>query len=153
VLTAFFDVRQISVDVAGKHCELAARELKRVCTRSFEELAVVRDNQAAGAKLAQESFEEHLRAQIEEVGRFVQDQQIGIVQQQRRKLGAGLPAAGQLAHGMVDHLIRKLELPGHFATAPVGLAAVAHQKLADGFTCRKRVVLLQVPEAQVAATS
>ena len=117
----------------------------------LEELAVVRDDQAAGVEMLQEMLEQHLRAQVEEVRRLVEDQQVRIVQQQRGQLGPRLPAAGELADRPVEHGVGKLKLPGHLAAAPVGLAAVAHEKLADRFAGQERIVLPQVAEPQLAA--
>ena len=124
-------IGQVRVDVAGEHRELAARQLERVRAGALEERAIVRDDQAAAVEAAQEMLEQHLRAQVEEVRRLVEDQQVRVVQQQGGQLDARLPAAGELAHGPVEHGVGKLKLPGDLAALPVGLAAVAHQEVED----------------------
>ena len=43
----------------------------------------------------------------------------------------------------------QLELPGHFAAFPVGLAAVAHQKFERGLVGQKGIVLAQIAEPQL----
>ena len=101
--------------------------------------------------MLQEMLQQHLRAQVEKVGRLVEDQQVRIVQQQGGQLGARLPAAGELADRAVEHRVGKLKLPGDLAAAPIGLAAVAHQELADRLAGEERIVLPQVAEPQLAA--
>ena len=83
---------------------------------SLQKLAVVRDDQAAGPKLAEKPFQQHLRAQIEKVGRLVENQQVRIVQQQRGQLGARLPAAGELADRPIEH--RRRGIGTRQATSP-----------------------------------
>ena len=151
VRAPLFDIRQIGLDVAGIHRELAAGELERVRAGLLEKLAVVRNDQEAAVEIAQKPLEQHLRAQVEEVRRLVENQQIRIVQQQRGELGARLPTAGEFADRAIEHGVGELELPGDFAAAPVGLAAVAHQEFANGFAGLERIVLPQVADAQLAA--
>ena len=102
------------------------------------------------AKLAQKLFQQHLRAQVEKVRRLVEHQQVRIVQQQGGQLGARLPAAGKLADRPVEHRVGKLKLPGDLAASPIGLAAVAHQELANGLAGLERIVLPQVAQPQLA---
>ncbi len=111
----------------------------------------MRDDEAAGVEVLQEMFEQHLRAQVEEVGRLVEDQHVRIVQQQGGELGPRLPAAGELADRAVEHGIGELKFPGHLAAAPIGLAAVADQELADRLAGEERIVLPQVAEPELAA--
>ena len=108
-------------------------------------------DQDAAVELAEELLEQHLRAQVEEVRRLVEDQQVGIVQQQGRELHARLPAAGERAHGLVQHDVGQLELPGDFAAPPVGLAAVADEEVENRFAFVKRIVLTEVAEAELLA--
>jgi hypothetical protein len=60
-----------------------------------QERAVMGDDQARLAEVAEKMLEQNLRAKIKKVGRLVQQQQVRLVQQQSRKLHASLPAAGQ----------------------------------------------------------
>ena len=48
--------------------------------------------------ISEKMLEQNLRSQIEKVGRLVENQQIRIMEQQRRQLGPCLPAAGQFAN-------------------------------------------------------
>ena len=94
-------------------------------------------------------LEQNLRAQVEEVRRLVEQQQVRLVQQQGRQLDARLPAAGELGDRAFEIGPLQLELPGHFAALPVGLAAVAHQELEGRLAGQKRIVLPQVAEPQL----
>ena len=107
--------------------------------------------EAAAVEVLQKLLEQHLRPQVEEVGRLVEDQHVRVVQQQGGQLGPRLPAAGELADRPVEHGIGKLKLPGHLAAPPVGLAAVADQELADRLAGEERIVLPHVAEPQLAA--
>ena len=64
------------------------------------------------------------------------------------ELDAGLPAAGELADGALELRGLELELAGDFAALPVGLGAIAHQKLKRRLAGEKRVVLPQVAQPQ-----
>ena len=113
-----------------------------------EEGAIVRDDQARGSVVAEEVFEENLRPQVEEVRWFVEHQEVGLVQQERREFEARLPAAGELRHRAVEVRALEFELPGDFAALPVRLLAVAHQEFERGLAGNKGVVLAKVPEPQ-----
>ena len=114
-----------------------------------EEGPVVRDDQAGFLVVPQKVFEQNLRAQVEKVRRLVEQQEIGLVQQQGRQLHAGLPAAGELGDRSFEQLAFELEHSGDFAALPVGLLAVAHQKVEHRFAGKKRVVLPQIAEPQL----
>ena len=57
---------QKGVDLAGKHRQLAARQIERVAAGGAQKGPIVRDDQARLAKFAQEMLEQNLRAQVEE---------------------------------------------------------------------------------------
>ena len=120
------------VDLAGKHRQLAARQIERVVAGGAEKRPIVRDDQARRPMVLQEMLQQDLRAQIEEVRRLVEQQQVRLVQQQGRQLDARLPAAGELGDRAFEVGPLQLELPGDFAALPVGLAAVAHQEFERG---------------------
>ena len=61
-----------------------------------EEGPVVRDDQAGLAVVAQEVLEQDLGAQVEEVRRLVEQEQVRLVEEQGGELDAGLPAAREL---------------------------------------------------------
>ncbi len=94
-------------------------------------------------------LQQNLRAQVEEVRRLVEQQQIRLVQQQGRQLHARLPAAGELGDRPVEIVPLQLELAGHFAALPVGLAAVAHQEFERRFAGQKGIVLAQIAQPQL----
>src|SRR5688572_16482499 len=94
-------------------------------------------------------LKENLRSQVEKIRRFVEQQQVRLVEQQGGQFEPRLPAAGELGHRPLQVVSLELELPGDFATFPVGLAAVAEQKSNGCFLGQKRIVLAQVSEAQI----
>ena len=69
--------------------------------------------------------------------------------QERRELHAGLPTAGELRHRSIEIRTFQLELAGHFAALPVGLAAIAHQKLKRRLAGEKRIVLPKIADLQL----
>ena len=81
MLAAFGEILQIGIHIAGKHRELSPRKFERVRAGSFQERPIVRHHQTTGRKVAQKLLEQHLGAQVEEVRRLVEDQQVRIVQQ------------------------------------------------------------------------
>ena len=97
-------------------------------------------------------LEQDLRSQIEEVRRFVEQQQIWLVQEERRELHAGLPAAREFLDGSGQMGSLEFELAGDLAALPVGLAAVAHQELERRLAGQKRIVLAKVAEPQPGMT-
>ena len=114
------------------------RESSSVCVQVFlRNSRSCETTRQPAPKVLQEVFEQHLRPQVEKVGRFVEDQQVRIVQQQGGQLGPRLPTAGQLADRPVEHGVGELKFPGHLAAPPLGLAAVAHEKLADRLAGRR----------------
>ena len=56
----------------------------------------MRNDQTCFGKTAEEVFQQNLRSEVEEVGGFVEQQQVGFVQQQRSQFDACLPAAREL---------------------------------------------------------
>jgi len=111
----------------------------------------VRHDETAAAKIPQKLFEQHLRTQVQKVGRFVEDQQIGIVQQQCCQFYACLPPARKRTDRLVEHRVGQLKLPSDLAAPPFGLTAVAPQKTEDRFAFFKRIVLSQIAQPQLAA--
>jgi hypothetical protein len=75
---------------------------------------------------SKEVFQENLGPQVEEIRRLVEQEEVRLVQQQRRQLHACLPAPGELRDGSVQVGPLQFELPGDFPAFPVRLTAVAH---------------------------
>src|SRR5690606_1222211 len=92
--------------------------------------------------------EQNLGAEVEEVRRFVEQQQIRFVEQQRSEFDSRLPAAGELRYGAFEIRPFQLELTGDLATFPVGLAAVADQKFERRLFGQERIMLPQVADPQ-----
>ena len=93
-------------------------------------------------------LEQDLRAQVEKVRRLVEQEQRGLVEEQGGELDAGLPASRELLHGAGEMLRFQLELAGHLAALPVGLAAVAHQEVERRFTGQEGIVLAEIAELE-----
>ena len=79
-------------DLAGVHCQFAGGQVEGVLASFGQERSVVRDHQTGLLEILQEVFEQNLSSQIQEVGRFVQQQQVRLVQQQRCQLHTRLPS-------------------------------------------------------------
>ena len=139
---------QKGIDLAGKGRQFAPGEIERVVAGGAEKRPIVGDDQTRRPVTLQEVFQENLGAQVEEVRRLVEQQEIRLVQQQRRQLHARLPASGELGDGAVQVGPFQLKLPGDFSAFPVGLTAVAHQKLESGLPGKKRIVLPQIAQSQ-----
>jgi hypothetical protein len=84
-------VFQIDVDITGKHRQLPAAQLERMGAAALQEGPVVGNDQTATAKILEKVLQQHLGPQIEKVGRFIQNQHIRIMQQQRGQFHPGLP--------------------------------------------------------------
>ena len=93
-------------------------------------------------------LQQDLCAQVQEVGRFVQHQEIGIVQQQRGQLHACLPTTRKGFHGPIQVGTFDLKLSGNFSATPIGLLTVADQKIHGRFALLKRIVLPEVADSQ-----
>src|SRR5207248_2349440 len=98
---------------------------------------------------SEEMFEQDLGAQIKEVGRFVEKQQIWLVEQQGRQLQPRLPAAREFGNRAIQVGPLQFELPGYFAAFPLGLAAIPPQVVERGFLGKEWVMLAKIPEAKV----
>ena len=96
VLAALLLVFEEVVDLAGKHGQLAARQVERVAASGPQKGPVVRDDQAGLLVVAEKVLQQNLGPQIEKVGGLVEQQQIRLVQQKRGQLDARLPAAREL---------------------------------------------------------
>ena len=122
----------------GKARQLAPGQIERVVTGGAEKRPVVGDDQTRRPMTLQEVFQEDLGAQVEEVRRLVEQQEVRLVQQQCRQLHARLPAPGELRDGPVQVGPLQLELSGDFPAFPVRLTAVAHQKFERGLPGQER---------------
>lgn len=89
----------------------------------------MRDDQAGFLERAQEMFQKDLGSKIEEVCRFVQEQQVRFVQKEGREFNACLPTSREVLHRGFEHLAFDFEFPRDFSAFPVRLVAVTHEEL------------------------
>ena len=149
VFALFAFVFQIRVDLAGIHGQFATCQIERVLAGRSQECPIMRHNQTSLIIVLQKMLEEDLCAQVEEVRRFVQQQEIRFMQQQCRQLNASLPATRQLGNRTVEVRPFDFELASNFATFPVRLAAVPFQELLSTLTRQERIVLAEVTQVQI----
>ena len=126
MFAAFFLKFEKGVDLAGVHRQFAARDIERVRTRRFQKRPVVRHDQTRFAKPAEEMFEQDLSSHIEEIRRLVQQQQVRLVQQQRRQLNTCLPTSRQLGDRPFEIRSLQFKLSRNLTALPVRLRAVSH---------------------------
>ena len=148
VFALFLLELEIGVDLPREDGQFPVGEVEGLVASGGKEGPVVGNDQAGFLVAAEEVLEEDLRPQVEEVGRFVEEEEGRLVEEQRGELDAGLPSAGELADRALELRGLELELAGDFAALPVGLGAIAHQKLKRRLAGEKRVVLAEIPEAQ-----
>ena len=93
----------------------------------LHERAVVADEDDRALVGAQEALEPRDRLEVEVVGRLVEQQHVGLAQQQLREREAHLPAAGELVGEPLE--VRLLEAEAEEHRARVGLDRVAAERL------------------------
>ena len=93
--------------VAGIERGRALREMQRVGRDGIEEIAVVRDHQHRARIADQPGLQPQHGIEIEVVGRFVEQQDVGAAEQRAGKVQPHAPAAGELGHRA--RLVRRLE--------------------------------------------
>ena len=148
VFALFLLELEIGVDLPGEDGQFPVGEVEGLVAGGGEEGPVVGNDQAGFLVAPEEVLEEDLRPQVEEVGRFVEEEERRLVEEQRGELDARLPAAGELRHRALELGGLELELPGDFAALPVGLGAVADQKLERRLAGEKRIMLPQIAQPE-----
>ncbi len=98
---ALLALAQIGAVVAAVDFHPAAAHLPDRIDHAVQEIAVVADNQHGARPFAQRFFQPFDGLHIQVVGRLIQDQQIGLFQQQTRQQGARLLPAAQMAYGHI----------------------------------------------------
>ena len=93
VLAAFVAIFQKGIDFSGKHRQLAASKFQRLRAGRIQEGAIVADDQRGLVEIPQKMLQQNLGPHIKKVRRFVQHQQIRVMQQQRGQLDSRLPSA------------------------------------------------------------
>jgi hypothetical protein len=84
--------------VAGVEREFCRLDVRDVGDAAVEEVAVVRHHQQRAAVIRQPLFEPDHGVEVEVVGRFVEQQQVGAGDQRLGEVQAHAPAAGEFAH-------------------------------------------------------
>ena len=83
------------VEAAGGERDLAAVEERDRLHRAVQQAAVVRDQQCGAGEAGEPAFQPERCLQVEVVGRFVEQQQVGVGEQRGRQGHAHAPAAGE----------------------------------------------------------
>jgi len=124
---ALLDVAAVVAGVLG---ELAVPDLDDAADHLVEEVAVV-GNQYHRMRVALQIILQPVAGrQVEVVGRFVEQQQVGALQQQLGQGDAHLPAAGEGLAGLLPVGLRKAETAQHFADLRLhGVAAALGEEL------------------------
>ncbi len=87
------------VVASGIKIELAFAQMQDGIDRIVQKLAVMADDQGGVRVSFQPCFEPKRPLQVEVVGRFVQEQQVGLREQGGRERHTHAPAAGEFRHG------------------------------------------------------
>src|SRR3546814_6609333 len=74
-----------------------------------EQVAFVADDDKLARIASQEAFQPHRRLQVEVVGRLVEQQQVGVREEQRRKRDAHLPPAREAVERLCLHRLVEAE--------------------------------------------
>ena len=91
-------MHEIVVDRPGVNRELAVGEIERLVAGGPEERPIVGDHETGLAVASEKMLEEDLGPQVEKVGGLVEQQKVGLVEQQSRELDPGLPATREFLH-------------------------------------------------------
>ena len=79
VLASFLLLLHVGFDIGGKQREFASRKFERVSAGGFQETPVVRDDQTTATKVFEEMLEQKLGANIEKVGRLIEQNDVGVL--------------------------------------------------------------------------
>ena len=105
----------VEVVVAGVAGDFAAVDLGNLSDDAVHEVAIVRGHEQRAASRLKERLEPEDRLDIEVVGRFVHQQNVGFAEQHARHGHAHLPAARERADVAIDPLIVEAEAVEDFA--------------------------------------
>ena len=142
---------EVLLDRAGIEGEPAQLGLEGVVAGFLQEFAVVRDDHEAAVEVLQELLKEDEGFEVEVVGRFIQNEEVGVIEQHGGEFHPGLVAAGEGHDGGLHLLALELEPRGHLAAAPRLLVGVAHEELQHGLGGGEDRMLLEIAQPQVGA--
>src|SRR5207248_8319022 len=100
---------EVALVVAGITAQALGLEGEDAVDLAVEEFAVVRNEEQRLARPAQEGVEPLQGGNVEVVGGLVEKEQFRILQEEPRKRGPHLPAAGERGRGAVERGLRKAE--------------------------------------------
>ena len=130
LVTPFGLLRDVFVVVAGVEMDVFIPHLHGLLDRDVQEIAVVRTQQVRAGIIVKISFEPVPSFEIEVIGRLVEQQQIGTLQQEFREREAHLPAAGEFFGTARPILFAEAQAVEHGAGLRLNCIAVAIAKLA-----------------------
>ena len=127
--------------VAGVEREHAALEVGDVRDAAVEEVAVVRDQQQRAAVAREPALEPDHGVEVEVVGGFVEQQQVGPAHQRLRQVQAHAPAAREIGDGSFE--VRRLEAEPREQRGCARPGAVAVDRFEPDVQFRKRAAIVR----------
>ena len=124
-------LRQIFFVVAAVEVDALVPDLDDAIDRDVEEIAVVRDQHVGEGILQQVLFQPVARFEIEMVRGLVEQQQVGLRQQQLGQRDAHLPAAGEFFGVARPVFLAEAEAVEHGADLRVERVAIVHAEVAE----------------------
>ncbi len=109
LLAAFFLLLQVGLVAAGVEVDRPVPQLGDLPHGDVEEVAVVRDEHEGVGVGAEIVLEPVARFEIEMVGGLVEQQEVGLLEQELRQCDAHLPAAGEVLGAARPVFLRKTE--------------------------------------------
>ena len=125
---------QVFVYATGEVADLAVDESELVIGYALHEIAVVGDQKQRARPAIQQAFHSGQHVSVQVVAGLVQDEHVGLVQQNEHESQSALLAAGQIAHGLVLVVLREAQAlqqlaRGHFLAVEHSAARVARDHL------------------------
>ncbi len=127
--------------VAGVQREHAALEVRDVRDAAVEEVAVVRDQQQRAAVAREPALQPDHGVEVEVVGGFVEQQQVGAAHQRLREVQAHAPAAGEIGDRPFE--VRRLEAQAREQGGGAGPRAVAVDRFEPDVQLGERAAIVR----------
>ena len=142
LIAALLLLLQVLLVVAAVEVDALVPDLDDAIDGDVEEVAVMRDQDVGKRILQQKSLQPVAGFEIEMVGGLVEQQQVGLRQQQLGECDAHLPAAGELSGVARPVFLAKAEAVEHRADLRVERVAVVHAEVAgDGVVAIGHLVI------------
>lgn len=104
--------------------DFALIDMRDVIHHGIQEVPVVRDQQQGAGIVLEKIFEPQDGVEVQVVGRFIEQQQVGGAHQGLRQVQTHAPAAGKVGDRAIHLLVREAQTGKHFARARIGGVAV-----------------------------